>query len=103
MAESSWEMTPDNYPSIAEEGLAPVELEAVEYWRRFLPLTVAALEKQGPVALWTAIRAGWWRMEYNAQLLQLRSPELPRTMALAQTREELFPPPEPHANPDRNL
>ena len=46
------------------------------YWKRFLPLTVAALEKQGPDALETAVRAAGWRMEYNTLLLQLRSPTL---------------------------
>ena len=99
----SWGMTPDNYPSVEDEPLAPIEQDALAYWKRFLPQTSKALEAQGPNALPTAIRAAWWRMDYNIQLAMLQSPGLPREIAEELHRTELYPPPEPAANPDRGL
>jgi len=102
-ARREWSMTPDNYPPVQVQPLAPIEQEALKYWRRFLPETVKSLEKQGPHALETAIRAAWWRMEYLVQLSLLQSPEMTRETALELHRTELWPHPEPKANPDRVL
>ena len=96
-------MTPDNYPSVEYEPLTLHELSALEYWKRFLPKTVAALERQGPDALETAIRAAAWRLEYNVLLQKYLNPDLPEEIAEELFRAELYPPPEPGADPDRDL
>ena len=41
--------------------------------------------------------------EYKSLLLQYRNPDLPRELADEAVRSDLFPPPEPEANPDRDL
>jgi hypothetical protein len=96
-------MQPDNYPSLEEEGLTPREQDAIAYWKRYLPKTVAQLEKQGPDALPLAVRKAAWEMEYNILLDLHRSPSLSREQVEEFRRTELYPPPEPAANPDRNL
>jgi len=91
-------LEPDNYPSVQQEPLAGLELEALAYWRRFLPTLSSQLESRGPNALPTAIRKAWWRREYGIRLAQARNPDLPREIAAEMLHEELFPPPEPQAS-----
>lgn len=96
-------ITPDNYPSVEQQPLSPRELDALAYWKRFLPETSKALEAQGPNALPTEIRKASHRLEYLMALEQAKNPDLPADMALEAFRTELYPPPEAAANPDRDL
>ena len=84
----------DNYPSVADQPLTGIELEAKAHWARFCPNLVASLEAQGPEALETAVRAAWWRMEYLSRLQQVRAPELHRLQAEALFQDLLWLAPE---------
>jgi hypothetical protein len=74
-------LEPDNYPSINDEPLSAGEWEVLAHWRRFHPDLVRGLQAEGPDRLETAVRAAWWRMEYQiavllAQNAGRRSPEI---------------------------
>ena len=88
------ELLPDNPPSVTAEPLAPVELDAREYWERFLPERVRDLKAKGPQALDRAIRAAWWRREYLVALHRTKAPEIHPQVLMDLYREELYPPPE---------
>jgi hypothetical protein len=87
-------LEPDNYPSLEELPLMPLELEVLAYWERFQPTLCRQLKAQGPMALPTAIRKAWWKMEYATGLLMARNPSLHREQAKELCRAELWPPPE---------
>lgn len=92
----TYTLDPDNYPSVTDEPLAPIELEAKAHWERFQPTLCKNLRAQGgELALETAIRAAWWRREYETGLLMARNPSLHRLQAEELSQGELWPPPEP--------
>lgn len=92
-------LEPDNYPSVEQEPLAQVELEALAYWERFLPTTSASLKKQGPLALETEIRKAWHRREYLMALEQARNPTMNPLVAEELFRDVLYPQPEQPETP----
>lgn len=89
------EVTPDNYPSVDREPLAPVELRAKAHWERFCPSRVRHLRAQGgEKAFETAIRAAWWQREYQTMLAMAASPGLHELQAQEPFQALLWPPPE---------
>jgi hypothetical protein len=88
-------LSPDEYPSVEEEPLSPVELEAKAHWEKFLPSRVKHLRQQGgEAALDTEIRKAWTYRDYQIGLALAQSPELHRLQVQELFREELFPRPE---------
>lgn len=92
-------LTPDNYPSVEEQPLSPIEMEAKAHWERFLPTLVAELNAQSPDALDTEIRKAYWTMEYRTAVDRLKNPDLHDLQAQEAHRTVLFPPPESTAPP----
>ena len=93
-------LTPDNFPSVEEQPLSPIELEAKDHWERFLPSLAQELKQQGPDALDTAIRKAYWQMEYLTAVDRLKNPDLHDLQAQEAHRTVLFPPPESTDRPE---
>ena len=87
-------LEPDNYPSLEEQPLMPLELKVLAHWERFQPTLCRQLKAQGPDALEVAIRKVWWRTEYATGLLLAHNPSLHRDQAAELCRADLWPPPE---------
>ncbi len=88
------EMDPAQPPTLEEEPLAGVKLEARAYWVRFLPRSVRAQKKEGPERLDRATRKAYWERRFLVKLERARSPKLPLRLAEKIYRDVLFPPPE---------
>jgi hypothetical protein len=73
--------------------MAPIEVEALIHWRRFLPEVCRELEAEGPHALPAAIRSAWSTMECAIREMQTSHPHLHRIQIEEHFRELLFPPP----------
>ena len=85
----------DNPPSLSDEPLSGLELEAKAHWERFRPNLVRQLKAKGPQAFDRAIRRAYWNQEYGIGLTLARNPDLHRDQVEELFRVELFPPPEP--------
>lgn len=92
-------MLPDNYPSVEDEPLSQIELDAKAYWERFLPALTQQLKAESPDAMDTAIRAAWWRREYGIRVTLARNPHLHRDQVNELFQTELYPPPESPETP----
>lgn len=91
---AEWSLEPDEAPTVEEEPLAGEEVEALKYWKEFLPKTVASLKRSGPDALENRIRRAWYERERAIALQLERTPALHRYQVEELFREMLFPPPE---------